>query len=69
MAQSIRATWFGRNVVVWLSTGKSVSGTISEATDTYLILEDQNGVETQVMVHAILAIKLADQQSEQSGGV
>lgn len=67
MAQSIRASWFGREVVVLMSNGKSVSGTISEATDTYIVLQDAAGSETQVMVHGILAIKLAQNQTPQPG--
>ena len=67
MAQSIRASWFGRDVIVLMSNGKSIAGSISEATDTYIVLEDAGGNETQVMVHAIIAIKLAQNQANQPG--
>lgn len=58
MASSLRASWFGRQVIALMVNDKSISGTVTEATDRYLVLQDAAGVETLVMVHAIMAIKL-----------
>jgi sRNA-binding regulator protein Hfq len=60
MPESLRASWFGRPVVVLMMNGKSISGTVAEATDAYLVLSDARDVETQVMTHAIAAVKLAE---------
>ena len=57
MAHSLKSSWFGREVAVLLVNGKTLTGTVAEATDIYIVLQDGSGADTQVMVHAIVAIK------------
>ena len=56
MPNAVRASWFGRELSVMLSNGKSLSGELTEVTEHYIVLKSKN-VETQVMVHAILIIR------------
>ena len=57
MAQSIKSSWFGKEVAVLTVNGKTVIGSVAEATDVYLVLKDAEGDETLIMTHAIVAIK------------
>ena len=70
MANVIKTGWFGRKVTVMLMNGKSTTGELTEVNDNYLVLEGENGNETVVMVHAIIAVKLASSESPgESGGL
>ena len=55
MAAIVKTVWFGKQLNVLLTTGKSVSGELTEVTDAYIIL-DRGGTEMQVMAHAIVMI-------------
>jgi len=48
---------------VLMVNGKSVTGELSEVTDNYIVLT-RGGVETQIMGHAIVAVRLAGDQEE-----
>ncbi len=68
MAQVIQTEWFGKQVSVLMTNGKSVTGELSIVTDAYIVLT-RGGIETQIMVHAIIAVRLAsekEQEQEQS---
>ncbi len=59
----IKPGWFGRNVSVLLTTGKQISGELSEVGQSYLII-NTNGSDVQVMVHAIALVRLAEEDAE-----
>ena len=61
--QPIKTEWFGKQLSVLLSNGKSVTGELTEMTDRYIVLT-RSGADTLVMVHAVVAVRLADSQSE-----
>ncbi len=63
MASVVKPAWFGREVTVTLTTGKTVTGELTEVSPTYIILNTKAG-EKQVMVHAIITIWPAEQQTE-----
>ena len=63
MARMMKAEWFGRQVTVMMVNGKSMTGTLSEVTDSYIVLT-RNGTETQIMCHAIIAVRLAGGEEE-----
>ena len=58
MANVVKISWFGKNVSVLMVNGKTVTGELTEVTDNYIVL-NMGGVETEIMVHAIIAIRLA----------
>ena len=60
MANVVKTGWFGRDISVLLSNGKSVSGELSEVSDRYIVLHTKGG-DVQVMVHAILVIRPASE--------
>ena len=59
----VKTQWFGKQVSVLMMNGKSLSGELSEVTDRYVVLT-VGAVETQVMAHAIMAIKLSGGKEE-----
>ncbi|MGD2174297.1 MAG: hypothetical protein PVJ27_02755 [Candidatus Brocadiaceae bacterium] len=61
MASIVKTAWFGRRVSVLMVNDKTVTGTLSEVTDNYLILK-RGGSETQVMFHAIIAVRPASEE-------
>lgn len=63
MAKLVRTEWFGKTIAVLLVNGKTATGELSEVTDTYIVLT-RNGVRTQVMGQAIIAISLAEEKPE-----
>ena len=66
MAQVIKTEWFGRQISVLMVNGKSVTGELSEVTDSYIVLT-RGSSETQVMVHAIIAVRaVAEKEGEES---
>ena len=68
MAQVIKTEWFGRQISVLMVNGKSVTGELSEVTDSYIVLT-RGSSETQVMVHAIIAVRaVAEKEGEESPG-
>jgi sRNA-binding regulator protein Hfq len=58
MATVIRTEWFGKQVSVLMVNGKTVTGELAEVTENYLVL-NVGAVQMQIMVHAIIAIRLA----------
>lgn len=63
MANVVKTGWFSRRITVLMVTGKSVTGTLDEVTDNYIVLT-RDGSEVQVMCHAIVAIRLAEDRGE-----
>ncbi len=63
MANVIKPAWFARQIHILLVSGKSVTGELNEVTDNYVVLNTKDG-EVQVMVHAIVAVRLADAAAE-----
>jgi len=57
----VKADWFGQRVRVMLLNGKALEGELTEVSECYIILE-ADGVATQVMVQAIVIIRLAGGQ-------
>lgn len=57
----VRTGWFGQRVTVVLLNGKALKGELTEVSERYIVL-DADGVATQVMVHAIAVIRLAEGQ-------
>ena len=55
----VKANWFGQRVTVMLLNGKALKGEVTEVCDRYIVLTT-DGLETQVMVHAIAVIRLAE---------
>ena len=64
MAQVIQTEWFGKQVSVLMTNGKSVTGELSIVTEHYIVLT-RGGVETQIMVHAIIAVRLASEKEQE----
>ena len=63
MAGLIKTGWFGRQVSVLMVNGKSISGVLSEVGDQYIVVT-RGGSDTQIMSHAIVAIRLAGEKEE-----
>jgi sRNA-binding regulator protein Hfq len=61
MADVVKSGWFGREVSVLMVNGKSITGELSEVCDNFLVLT-RGGAEHQIMVHAIVAIRLAGER-------
>jgi sRNA-binding regulator protein Hfq len=69
MANVIKTEWFGKQVTVLMVNGKAATGELTEVTDKYVLLGAGAG-QTLIMVHAIVAVKLASaKDSQQSGEV
>ena len=64
MASIVKSSWFGKQVSVLLVSGKSVAGELSEVSDHYIVLTTKAG-EMQIMAHAIVAIRPAEQAQEE----
>jgi len=64
MAQVIKAEWFGRQISVLMVNGKSVTGELSEVTENYIVLA-RNSSETQIMVHAIVAVRPTTEKEDE----
>lgn len=60
MAGLVKTGWFGKQITVLMVNGKSISGELSEVDDDYIVVT-RNGSETQIMGHAIVAIRLSGQ--------
>jgi sRNA-binding regulator protein Hfq len=58
MATVIKTEWFGKQVSVLMVNGKTVTGELAEVTENYLVL-NVGAIQMQIMVHAIIAIRLA----------
>ena len=58
MPGAVRSSWFGRELSVLLVSGKWVSGELTEVTDHYIVLSSDGG-DTQIMVHAMVVVRLA----------
>jgi len=63
MAGLVKIGWFGRQVSVLMVNGKSVTGELSEVSEHYIVLTRGNA-ETQIMAHAMVAIRLAADKEE-----
>ncbi len=63
MASTVKTEWFNQRVKVLMMNDKSVSGTLSEVTDDYIVLT-RGSAETQIMCHAIIAVRLAGEKEE-----
>jgi len=55
----VKATWFGQCIRVVMLNGKAIQGDLTEVSECYIVLEVE-GVATQIMVHAIAVIRLAE---------
>lgn len=64
MAGAVKPSWFGRNISILLASGKWLTGELTEVTESYVVLRTDGG-EVQVMVHAMVAVRLADCAPEQ----
>jgi len=58
MPTIVKTDWFGRQISVLTVTGQTVTGELTEVSDVYIVLT-RNGAETQIMAHAIVAVRLA----------
>ena len=63
MAGLVKIGWFGRQVSVLMINGKSITGELSEVGDQYIVVT-RAGSDTQIMAHAIVAIRLAGEKEE-----
>jgi len=57
MADVVKSGWFGRKVHVVLTNGKSLNGELSEVSENYIVIEPEGKQPTQIMVHAIVALR------------
>ena len=64
MARVIKPEWLVKQVSVLMVNGKSVTGELSEVSDNFIVLS-RGGAETQIMVHAIVAVRLATEKEGQ----
>ena len=64
MANVVKTEWFGKQISVLMINGKSFTGELSEVTDNYIVLT-QDEMQTQIMVRAIIAIRPAAQPGMQ----
>ncbi len=73
MAGLVKMGWFGRQISVLMVNGKSITGELTETSEQYIVVT-RGGAETQIMAHAIVAIRLAERgigglRSRQPGGL
>jgi len=61
MAGLVKMGWFGRQISVLMVNGKSITGELTETSEQYIVVA-RGGAETQIMAHAIVAIRLADEE-------
>ena len=69
MADVVKTGWFGRKITVLTVNEKSTTGELTHVSDNYIILQGEAGVETQVMVGAIIAVRLAEDEKEGQSGI
>ncbi|MFP4176022.1 MAG: hypothetical protein ACOCTQ_01960 [Planctomycetota bacterium] len=55
-AEVVKSEWFGRELSVLLTNGKTVSGELTEVSPNFIVLDRDKG-EVQVMKHAIILIQ------------
>lgn len=60
-----KPSWFGKQVTVLMTNGKSLTGELAEVSDKFIVVQPNSGVETQIMVHAIIAIRPAKNETEE----
>jgi sRNA-binding regulator protein Hfq len=63
MAGLVKIGWFGRQISVLMVNGKSITGELTEVSEHYVVLT-RAGSDTQIMAHAIVAIRLAGEKEE-----
>jgi sRNA-binding regulator protein Hfq len=63
MAGLVKVGWFGRQISVLMVNGKSVTGELTEVSEHYIVVT-RGGADTQIMAHAIMAIRLAGEKEE-----
>jgi len=63
MAGLIKVGWFGRQINVLMVNGKSISGELTEVSEHYIVVT-RAGSETQIMAHAVVAVRLAEEKAE-----
>jgi small nuclear ribonucleoprotein (snRNP)-like protein len=63
MAGLVKVGWFGRQVSVLMINGKSITGELTEVSEHYVVIT-RAASDTQVMAHAIVAIRLAGDKEE-----
>ncbi len=61
MAGLVKIGWFGRQINVLMVNGKAVTGELTETSEHYIVVT-RGGSETQIMAHAIVAIRLAKEE-------
>jgi len=64
MPAVVRPEWFGQKINVLMVNGKSATGELVETGDSYIVIKGQGGVQTQIMAHAIIAVRLAGTEKE-----
>ncbi len=66
MANVVKVGWFGKNVSVLMVNGKTLTGELAEVAENYIVLNvGAPPVEMEIMVHAIIAIRLAGEKEPQ----
>ena len=63
MAGLVKIGWFGKQISVLMINGKSITGELSEVGEQYIVIT-RNGSDTQIMAHAIVAIRPAGEKEE-----
>jgi len=58
----VKVGWFGRQVTVLMVNDKSVSGELTEVSEHYIVVT-RGTTDTQIMAHAVVAIRLADEKA------
>jgi len=61
MPSVIKPDWFGKRVSVLLINGKTLTGELAQVTDDYIVVS-VGEAENLVMVHAIIAVRLAGEE-------
>jgi len=69
MADVVKTGWFGRKITVLMVNGKSITGELTHVSDNYIIVQNDAGVETQIMVRAIIAVRLAEEEKGRQSGI
>jgi sRNA-binding regulator protein Hfq len=60
----VKSAWFGREINVLLSNGKTLSGELVETSEQFIVLNTAKGAEVQIMSHAIMVIRPAEDTPE-----
>jgi len=69
MADVVKTGWFGRKITVLMVNGKSITGELTQVSDNYIVVQNGAGVETQIMVRAIIAVRLAEEEKRGQSGI